>query len=64
MDRSLNDPNGVSGSISAAAGSMIALTTIAVPLRLLSRYMSKHAGYWWDDWLLVTAYVRRKTMQQ
>lgn len=57
LDHSLDDPNGLGASIVATAACMIVLSTIVVPLRLLSRHMAKNSGYWWDDWLIVAAWV-------
>jgi len=43
--------------IIAVSAVLIAISTIAVILRFLSRMVSK-AGLWWDDWLIVGAMVR------
>jgi len=43
--------------IIAVSAVLIAISTIAVILRFISRMVSK-AGLWWDDWLIVAAMVR------
>lgn len=43
--------------IIAVSAVLIAISTIAVILRFMSRMVSK-AGLWWDDWLIVAAMVR------
>lgn len=43
--------------IIAVSAILIAISTIAVILRFMSRMVSK-AGLWWDDWLIVAAMVR------
>jgi hypothetical protein len=45
--------NEIIGSISATW----ALATIAMALRFACRRISK-AGFWWDDYLMIPAYVR------
>ena len=35
---------------------LIAIASLAIILRLVSRKLS-HAGFWWDDWLAVIALV-------
>ena len=35
---------------------LLALATIAVILRFISRHISK-ANFWWDDWVLAVALV-------
>jgi len=51
----LNAPQGP--KIIAVSAVLIAISTIAVILRFMSRMVSK-AGLWWDDWLIVAAMVR------
>ena len=36
---------------------LIAISTLALLLRFLSRKLSG-AGFWWDDWLALAAWVR------
>ena len=43
--------------IIAASVVLIAISTVAVALRFLSRMVSK-AGLWWDDWTMLAAMVR------
>ena len=35
---------------------LIAISTLALSLRFLSRKLS-NAGFWWDDWLALAAWV-------
>lgn len=41
---------------------MLVLATVAVTLRLLARYISARAGFWWDDWLSLAALVSPSPM--
>ena len=34
----------------------IVLEAIALTVRFISRYLSE-AGFWWDDWLVLSAWV-------
>jgi hypothetical protein len=52
IDLAADDQNQIIGSVSATW----ALATIALVMRFLCRRISK-AGYWWDDWLMIPAYV-------
>ncbi|MCJ1401855.1 hypothetical protein MMC11_005072 [Xylographa trunciseda] len=45
-----------SGEIQATCISMVVLCTVAIGLRFLSRSLSRHAGYGWDDWTALAAY--------
>ena len=42
--------------IIATSAVLITLSTIAVLLRFVARYLSK-AGLWWDDWTILMALV-------
>lgn len=42
----------------AVSGAMIALSTIAVGLRIWGRFVGRKSGLWWDDWLSLAALVR------
>ena len=42
--------------IIAASAILITLSTIAVILRFIARYLSR-AGLWWDDWTILLALV-------
>lgn len=48
-----NDQNAIIGSVSATW----ALAVITILLRFTCRRISR-AGFWWDDWLMVPAFVR------
>ena len=41
---------------------LIALSTTAVILRFVARYLSR-AGLWWDDWTILLALVRLVSMR-
>ena len=43
--------------VNAISYAMLVLATIAVILRFWGRYVAKKAGFWWDDWLSLTALV-------
>jgi len=47
-----------SKDIIGAISATWALATIAIGLRFACRRLSR-AGFWWDDWLMVPAYVSR-----
>jgi hypothetical protein len=53
----LTAPGDKGGQVISAAVSMIALSTLAVALRLVSRRFAKRAACWWDDWLALFALV-------
>ena len=36
----------------------IVVTTIVVPLRFFARYLA-NVGFWWDDWILLVAWVSK-----
>ncbi|KAF7506482.1 hypothetical protein GJ744_011732 [Endocarpon pusillum] len=53
MAYSITDGRGP--DILASSGAMIALSTIAVGLRLWGRSTAPNTGLWWDDWLSLAA---------
>ncbi len=57
MAFSINDGQGP--NVLAVAAVMISLSTIAVGLRVWSRFVGNKAGLWWDDWLSLAALVRK-----
>ena len=43
--------------VNAANYAFLVVVTIVVVLRLYGRYVAHKAGFWWDDWLSLTALV-------
>lgn len=54
IDLGASQQSEIIGSITATW----ALAVICVALRFLARRVSR-AGFWWDDWLMVPALVKR-----
>ena len=57
MSTHINEDKGP--RVNAANYAFLVLSTIAVILRFCGRFVGHKAGFWWDDWLSLTALVSR-----
>lgn len=55
--------NDKSSEVLGATYAMLVITTLAVGLRFWSRHIATKAGFWWDDWCSLAAWVSPRNLQ-